>query len=79
MFLHAPAVQFAISVLGVLIFTGLTAYDTQRIKTSYLQYGSSYGTAMAGKRSVYDALGLYLNFINLFMFLLQLFGQRNSR
>jgi FtsH-binding integral membrane protein len=79
MFLHAPAIQFAISVLGVLIFTGLTAYDTQRIKTSYLQYGSSYGTAMAGKRSVYDALGLYLNFINLFMFLLQLFGQRNSR
>jgi len=78
-FLHSPAIQFAVSVLGVLIFTGLTAYDTQRIKTSYLQYGSSYGTAMAGKRSVYDALGLYLNFINLFMFLLQLFGQRNSR
>jgi FtsH-binding integral membrane protein len=79
MFLHSPAIQFAVSVLGVLIFVGLTAYDTQRIKTSYLQYGSSYGTAMAGKRSVYDALGLYLNFINLFMFLLQLFGQRNSR
>jgi FtsH-binding integral membrane protein len=78
-FLHSPAIQFAISVLGVLIFTGLTAYDTQRIKTTYLQYGSSYGTAIAGKRSVYDALTLYLNFINLFMFLLQLFGQRNSR
>jgi FtsH-binding integral membrane protein len=78
-FLHSPAVAFAVSILGVLIFTGLTAYDTQRIKTSYLQYGSSYGVAMAGKRSVYDALTLYLNFINLFMFLLQLFGQRNSR
>jgi len=78
-FLHSPAIQFAISVLGVLIFVGLTAYDTQRIKTSYLQYGGSYGTAMAGKRSVYDALTLYLNFINLFMFLLQLFGQRSNR
>jgi len=78
-FLHSSAVAFAIGVLGVLIFTGLTAYDTQRIKTTYLQYGSSYGVAMAGKRSVYDALTLYLNFINLFMFLLQLFGQRNSR
>ncbi len=79
MFLHSPAIQFAISVLGVLIFVGLTAYDTQRIKTSYLQYGGAYGADMAGKRSVYDALQLYLNFINLFMFLLQLFGQRNNR
>ncbi len=78
-FLHSPAIAFAISVLGVLIFVGLTAYDTQRIKTSYLQYGASYGVQMAGKRSVYDALNLYLNFINLFMFLLQLFGQRNNR
>ncbi len=79
MFLHSPAIQFAISILGVLIFTGLTAYDTQRIKADYMQFGSSYGTAMAGKRSVYDALQLYLNFINLFLFLLQLFGQRNNR
>ncbi len=78
-FMNSPAVSFAVSVLGVLIFTGLAAYDTQRIKVSYLQYGASYGVQMAGKRSVYDALTLYLNFINLFMFLLQLFGQRNSR
>jgi FtsH-binding integral membrane protein len=78
-FLHSPAIAFAVSILGVLIFVGLTAYDTQRIKVSYLQFGGSYGTAIAGKRSVYDALTLYLNFINLFMFLLQLFGQRNSR
>jgi FtsH-binding integral membrane protein len=78
-FFHSPAVAFAISILGVLIFVGLTAYDTQRIKTSYLQYGASYGVEMASKRGVYDALTLYLNFINLFMFLLQLFGQRNNR
>jgi FtsH-binding integral membrane protein len=78
-FLHSPAIAFAISILGVFIFVGLTAYDTQRIKTSYLQFGGAYGAQMAGKRSVYDALQLYLNFINLFMFLLQLFGQRNSR
>ncbi len=79
-FLHSPAVNFAISVIGVLVFTGLAAYDTQRIKVSYLQFGSAYGSEMANKRSVYDALTLYLNFINLFMFLLQLFGQqRNSR
>jgi len=78
-FLHSPAIAFAVSVLGVLIFVGLTAYDTQRIKASYLQFGGAYGAQMAGKRSVYDALQLYLNFINLFMFLLQLFGQRNSR
>ena len=79
-FLHAPAISFAVSVLGVLIFTGLAAYDTQRIKANYLQLGNAYGPAMAAKRSVYDALNLYLNFINLFMFMLQLFGQRtNSR
>jgi FtsH-binding integral membrane protein len=78
-FLHSPAIQFAISILGVFIFVGLTAYDTQRIKADYAQFGSSYGVEMAGKRSVYDALQLYLNFINLFLFLLQLFGQRNNR
>jgi FtsH-binding integral membrane protein len=78
-FLHSPAIQFAISILGVFIFVGLTAYDTQRIKADYVQFGGAYGTDMAGKRSVYDALQLYLNFINLFLFLLQLFGQRNNR
>ncbi len=78
-FLHSPAIAFAVSILGVFIFLGLTAYDTQRIKTNYIQFGSTYGVDMAAKRSVYDALQLYLNFINLFMFLLQLFGQRNQR
>ncbi len=79
MFLHSPAIAFAVSILGVLIFVGLTAYDTQRIKTGYLQYGGAYGVQMASKRSVYDALTLYLNFINFFIFLLQIFGQRSSR
>jgi FtsH-binding integral membrane protein len=78
-FLHSSALQFAISVLGVLIFVGLTAYDSQRIKADYLQFGSSFGPDQAAKRAVYDALNMYLNFINLFMFLLQLFGQRNNR
>ncbi len=78
-FLHSPAVAFAISILGVFVFLGLTAYDTQRIKASYIQFGAAYGVDMAGKRSVYDALQLYLNFINLFLFMLQLFGQRNQR
>ena len=65
-----------IGYAGVLIFSGLTAYDTQRIKNDYLQFGSSYGVAAAGKRSVYDALTMYLNFINMFQILLSLFGGR---
>jgi FtsH-binding integral membrane protein len=79
-FLHSAAMAFVISIVGVLVFVGLIAYDTQRIKADYIQFGSAYGIEMANKRSVYDALQLYLNFINLFMFLLQLFGQqRDSR
>jgi FtsH-binding integral membrane protein len=78
MFLHSSALQFALSIIGVVVFTGLTAYDTQRIKASYLQYAYAEGTDGANKRSVYDALSLYLNFINLFMLLLQLLGNRNN-
>jgi FtsH-binding integral membrane protein len=78
MFLHSAPVQFAISIIGVVVFTGLTAWDTQRIKVSYLNYAYADGPQEAGKRSVYDALNLYLNFINLFMMLLQLTGNRNS-
>ncbi|MDR3535631.1 MAG: Bax inhibitor-1/YccA family protein [Acetobacteraceae bacterium] len=78
MFLHSSAMQFAISIIGVVVFTGLTAYDTQRIKSDYTQYAYAAGPEMANKRSVYDALRLYLNFINLFMLLLQLLGNRNS-
>jgi FtsH-binding integral membrane protein len=77
-FLQSSALQFALSIIGVIVFTGLTAYDTQRIKTSYLQYAYAEGPDGAAKRSVYDALSLYLNFINLFMMLLQLLGNRNN-
>jgi hypothetical protein len=77
-FLASSALQFALSIMGVIVFTGLTAYDTQRIKASYLEFAYEEGTAGAGKRSVYDALSLYLNFINLFMLLLQLLGNRNN-
>ena len=78
MFLGSAGLQFAISVIGVLVFVGLTAYDTQRIKADYVQYVYAYGPEMAAKRSVYDSLQLFLNFINLFMLLLQLLGNRNS-
>jgi FtsH-binding integral membrane protein len=77
-FLASSALQFAISIIGVVVFTGLTAYDTQRIKATYVQYAYAEGPEGAAKRSVYDALSLYLNFINLFMLLLQLLGNRNN-
>lgn len=78
LFLQSSALQFALSIVGVIVFTGLTAYDTQRIKSSYQQFAYAEGVAGAAKRSVYDALSLYLNFINLFMLLLQLMGNRNN-
>ena len=78
MFIHSSGLQFMISIVGVLIFVGLTAYDTQRIKLTYTQYAYADGVDGAGKRSVYDALSLYLNFINLFMLLLQLTGNRRQ-
>lgn len=77
-FVHSSALQFAVSIIGVLVFTGLTAYDTQRIKADYVQQGYGYSQDVAAKRSVYDALSLYLNFINLFLMLLQIMGNRNS-
>lgn len=77
-FIGSTALQFAISIIGVLVFVGLTAYDTQRIKSTYSQLAYADGVDGAAKRSVYDALSLYLNFINLFMLLLQLFGNRSS-
>ncbi len=79
MFIHSSGMQFIISIVGVLVFVGLTAYDTQRIKLTYTQYAYAEGPEQAGKRSVYDALSLYLNFINLFMLLLlQLTGSRRQ-
>ena len=78
MFMQSSALQFAISIIGVVVFTGLTAFDTQRIKADYVQFAYAQGGEVAAKRSVYDALSLYLNFINLFMLLLQLLGNRNN-
>jgi len=78
MFLQSSALQFAITIIGVVVFVGLTAYDTQRIKADYIQHSYAEGSDEAGKRSVFDALGLYLNFVNLFQLLLQLFGVRQN-
>jgi len=78
MFIGSGALAFAISVIGVVIFVGLTAYDTQRIKADYIQYSYAEGSDEAGKRSAMDALGLYLNFINLFQFMLQFMGVRRE-
>ncbi|GHF32789.1 Bax inhibitor-1/YccA family protein [Seohaeicola zhoushanensis] len=75
-FLGSPAIMFAISVLGVLIFAGLTAYDTQNIKNTYLMHAHSGDSEWLGKAAIMGALNLYLDFINMFMFLLQLFGNR---
>lgn len=72
-FFQSSALQLAISILGVVIFTGLTAYDVQRIKDMY--YESAAGEAL-GKVAIMGALTLYLDFINLFMSLLRLFGDR---
>ncbi|WP_299944312.1 Bax inhibitor-1/YccA family protein [uncultured Ruegeria sp.] len=76
MFLQSPAMMYAISVIGVLIFAGLTAYDTQKIKTTYLQMAHAGDQEWLGKAAIMGALNLYLDFINMFMFLLQLFGNR---
>ena len=73
-FLASPALQFAISGIGVLIFAGLTAYDTQNIKEMYFEGDD---VLVAGRKAVIGALRLYLDFINLFTFLLQFLGNRN--
>ena len=73
LFLQSSALQFAISVCGVLVFAGLTAYDTQKIKEMYL---ADDHPDIAGRKSIMGALALYLDFINLFLLLLQLFGRR---
>jgi len=69
----APGLGLAISLLGVLIFAGLTAYDTQRLKAMYQHVA---GTEFMGKTIVMGALSLYLDFINMFTFLLQFMGDR---
>ncbi len=73
-FLASSAMQFAISVIGVLVFAGLTAYDTQKIKEMYYVGDDS---TVTGRKAVMGALRLYLDFINMFLMLLSLFGNRN--
>jgi len=73
LFVQSTALQFAISVIGVLIFTGLTAYDTQKIKEMYYAGDDS---EIGGKKAVMGALALYLDFINLFLYLLRFIGDR---
>ena len=73
LFVQSSALQFAISVIGVLIFTGLTAYDAQKIKEMY--YGGD-DSETYGKKAVMGALRLYLDFINLFLYLLRFIGDR---
>jgi len=75
-FLASSALAFAISVIGVLIFAGLTAYDTQSIKNTYIAHAVHGDTEWLGKAAIMGALNLYLDFINMFMFLLQFLGNR---
>jgi FtsH-binding integral membrane protein len=73
-FLKSNAMSYVISAISVVVFTGLTAYDVQKLKR--IGSGVEYGSEMAGKLSVMGALSLYLDFINLFLALLRLFGNR---
>jgi len=73
MFVQSQGMEFMISVIGVLLFAGLTAYDTQRIKSMYMVTDSH---ADAQRKSIHGALSLYLDFINMFLMLLRLFGNR---
>jgi uncharacterized protein len=75
MFVMSSALQFAISIVGVIVFVGLTAWDTQAIKEMYFEGD---GSLVAGKKAIMGALKLYLDFINLFVLLLQLMGNRRD-
>ncbi len=75
MFFPSGTMSFIISVAGVLIFSGLIAYDTQRIKE---QYADAYGTDVAEKMAIFGALSLYLDFVNLFQFLMSFMGQNRN-
>jgi len=75
MFFPSGTMNFIISVAGVLIFSGLIAYDTQRIKE---QYADAYGTDVAEKMAIFGALSLYLDFVNLFQFLMSFMGQNRN-
>ncbi|MBY5988096.1 MULTISPECIES: Bax inhibitor-1 family protein [Roseovarius] len=75
-FIGSSEIMFAISAIGVLIFAGLTAYDTQSIKNEYLAHAHHGDSEWLGKAAIMGALRLYLDFINMFMMLLNLLGQR---
>jgi FtsH-binding integral membrane protein len=75
-FLKSSAMEFAISIIGVFIFIGLTAYDTQRIKQTYYHFAGN--SEMIGKAAVMGALSLYMDFINLFLMMLRFFGDRRN-
>jgi FtsH-binding integral membrane protein len=77
LFLASSMLQFLVSVVGVLVFAGLTAWDTQRLKNDYIYGYASAGGDVAERAAITGALSLYLNFINLFTLLLQLLGQRD--
>ncbi|MGL5012327.1 MAG: Bax inhibitor-1/YccA family protein [Paracoccaceae bacterium] len=76
MFIQSEGLAMAIPFIGVLIFAGLTAYDTQTIKTNYLAHAHAMDSEWLGKSAIMGALNLYLDFINMFVFLLQLIGNR---
>ena len=76
-FLKSSGLQFAMSLIGVLIFTGMTAYDTQKMKQIYYQ-SNSLDAAMASKTAIMGALALYMDFVNIFIYMLQFFGDRKS-
>jgi FtsH-binding integral membrane protein len=76
LFLHSSSVQWIVSVIGVLVFAGFTAWNTQQLKNEYL-YGAMDGDTME-RSAILGALSLYLNFINMFLYLLQLFGERDQ-
>lgn len=77
-FLASSALAFVISVIGVVVFVGLTAYDTQNLKNDYLTNGEVYGFDSPEKSALFGALSLYLNFINIFQMLLSLLGVRDE-
>ena len=76
MFFQSPALTWAISVIGVIIFAGLTAWDTQKLKNMVSSGVVVSGTEAARKLAIFGALTLYLDFINMFLFLLRIFGDR---
>ena len=77
MFLGSGLLSFAISAIGVLIFAGLTAYDTQKIKNDYLAHAHAMDAEWLAKSAIMGALTLYLDFVNMFMFLLSFLGNRD--